>query len=104
MSDSKRVRDDHCLTKVGNRNDSLFNATIHSIKKLTNILSPSAQLTEIESEAFANLPNVNGIRIPGTLTSIADDAFTESDITILTPANSYAAQWAEGHGIPVVTE
>ena len=97
------MRDWEAIT-VGTYNDSLSSATIHYTKILTHVLTLPSALTTIESEAFADLSAVDGIRIPETVTSIAEDAFRGSDITILTPIGSYAAQWAEAHGIPVVTE
>ena len=37
---------------------------------------------------------MDAVRIQVSVTSIADDAFTGSDITILAPAGSYAIEWA----------
>ncbi len=64
-----------------------------------NVLTLPASTVTIESEAFANLPTVDRIVIPATVTSIADDAFSGSNITIVAPANSYAANWAAEHGV-----
>ena len=57
-----------------------------------------AQLTVIESEAFAGLPENTIVYIPETVVSIADDAF-DSTVIILTPGGSFAAGWAETHDI-----
>ena len=70
----------------------------------TKILTLPANLTTIESQAFADLTNVEAVRIPATVTAIAPDAFSGSDITILAPAGSYAADWAAANGYPLVTE
>ncbi len=59
------------------------------------ILTLPASLTAIESQAFADLTNVDAIRIPASVESIADDAFSGSDIVILTPVGSYAETWAQ---------
>ena len=40
--------------------------------------------------------------IPGTVISIADDALSGSNITIVAPANIYAANWAAEHDIPCI--
>ncbi|MBQ6528233.1 MAG: leucine-rich repeat protein, partial [Clostridia bacterium] len=65
-----------------------------------------SDLTTIESQAFADLSSVDAVRIPATVTSIADDAFSGTDIVILTPAGSYASEWAQdpNHTFTVVTE
>ena len=70
----------------------------------TKILTLPASLTTIESQAFADLTNVEAVRIPATVTAIAPDAFSGSDITILAPAGSYAADWAAANSYPLVTE
>ena len=49
-----------------------------------NILAFPTNLTSIASQAFTDLPNVGGIRIPATVTSIANDAFDEG-IEIIAP-------------------
>ena len=72
--------------------------------EFTNVLNLPASLTAIESQAFADLINVEAVRIPATVTAIAPDAFSGSNITILAPAGSYAADWAAEHNYPVVLE
>ena len=57
-------------------------------------------LTKIESEAFVDLPEIDGVRIPSKVTDIADDAF-DSTIIIFTSAGSYAATWASEHGFDI---
>ena len=68
-----------------------------------NILAFPTNLTSIESQAFTDLPNVGGIRIPATVTSIANDAFDEG-IEIIAPAGSYAITWAQNHGFEYLEE
>ena len=67
------------------------------------ILTLPAGLHQIDSEAFIGLPKFDAVRIPETVTSIADDAF-DSGIVVVAPAGSYAASWAAEHGFEVVEE
>ena len=46
---------------------------------------------------------MGGIRIPATVTSIANDAFDEG-IEIIAPAGSYAITWAQNHGFEYLEE
>ncbi len=55
--------------------------------------------TRIESRAFANCQHLIAVVIPSSVNSIAGDAFTGSNITIIAPAGSYAITWAEANGI-----
>ena len=64
-----------------------------------NVLTLPDDLQTIESQAFANLPDVEAVRIPAGVTSIADDAFSGTDIIVIAADGTYAAQWAEAHGI-----
>lgn len=68
------------------------------------LLTLPSHLTEIGPEAFAYLPSVKAVRIPTSVTSIADDAFSGSDVIILAPEDSYAVQWAKEHGIDWIEE
>ncbi|MBQ7486906.1 MAG: leucine-rich repeat domain-containing protein [Clostridia bacterium] len=93
--------------EIGEGNELLNGAEIHySDVEFRNILNLPATLTTIESEAFANLTNVDAIRIPESVVEIANDAFAGSDITIITPAGSYAEDWANNpeHEYPCITE
>ncbi len=69
-----------------------------------NIFTLPAHLTAIEAEAFANLPAVKAVRIPYGAKFIANDAFAGSNVIILAPQGSYAAEWALGHGMTVIEE
>ena len=73
------------------------------IVRAANVLTLPANTQTIESEAFAGLSNVE-IVIPGTVASIADDAFAGSTLNIIAPVDSYAANWAEEHGIPCIIQ
>ena len=55
---------------------------------------------EIGAEAFARLGEHVNIRIPARTVRIADSAFDGSTLLIVCAADSYAAGWAEDHGIP----
>ena len=68
----------------------------------SHVLTLPADLKAIESQAFAGLGEDYGIVISQNVTSIAEDAFTGTEVTIITPAGSYAATWAELHKIPVI--
>lgn len=63
------------------------------------ILTLPESVTVIGSEAFAGLGKGYGIMIPPNVTYIAEDAFKGTKIVVTAPAGSYAAQWAEEHGI-----
>ena len=67
------------------------------------ILSLPLSLSSIESEAFTNLPNVDAIRIPASVTTIATDAF-DPGMTLLVPAGSQWIQWADDNGYVAVEE
>lgn len=79
----------------GDSNDPLLNAGIHFLP-VPNLVLPS-ELTEIESEAFAGLPQNSIVYVPDSVTSIAEDAFDEGTI-IVTPEGSPAAEWADTNG------
>ena len=57
-------------------------------------------VTSIGSKAFASL-KIKGamIKIPASVTTIPDDAFSGSDVVIWTTAGSPAAAWAEEHDV-----
>ncbi len=55
----------------------------------------------IMSRAFAGCTGLRRIEIPATVEYIAPDAFDGSFVTIRTDRNSYAAEYAEEHDIPV---
>ncbi len=74
------------------------------VNAIQRILSLPAQLTMIESEAFSGLSAVEAVRIPATVQSIADDAFSGSNIIVLAPAGSYAIQWAADHEVRYIAE
>lgn len=77
----------------------LLNATWHYLK---NVLTLPADLTTIESEAFVNT-GADAVRIPASVNEIAIDAF-DSDLIIIAPANSPAAEWAEEHHFELIIE
>ena len=68
--------------------------SIPAIKDM-HVLSLPAALITIESEAFANLENIDAVRIPEHVAFIAEDAFDRGMILIV-PAGSYAEEWAAG--------
>ncbi|MBR0462926.1 MAG: hypothetical protein IJJ23_00875 [Clostridia bacterium] len=61
------------------------------------VLVLPADLTTIESQAFAGLSEADAIRIPAGVTSIASDAF-DQDILLFVPEGSAWVQWAEDYG------
>ena len=79
---------------------------IHLAEVGDSILDLPGDLTTIENQAFANLADADAVRIPASVTSIASDAFSGSNITILAPLGSYAEAWAQDpeHAFPVVLE
>ena len=58
-------------------------------------------VTQIGSRAFAQLQQAAIIRIPATVSSIAENAFEGSHVLFKCPENSYAARFARDHGIPL---
>ena len=74
------------------------------IPALEAVLNLPAGLTRIESEAFSGLASADAVRIPETVTEIAEDAFTDSDIVIIAPEGSYAVEWAENHNVIYIVE
>ena len=86
-------------------NETISNsATLSVTKDFQYILSFPVHLTEIGSEAFAGLPAAEAVRIPESVTSIADDAFSGSSIIILAPDGSYAITWVQEHGFDYLIE
>ena len=75
----------------------LTNATIHYNWTEGNILILPEELTTIASEAFKDLPEVDTVYIPASVTSIDDDTF-DPGITIKAPFGSYAITWAQENG------
>ena len=61
-------------------------------------LALPGDLVRIESKAFTGIEEGTVVYIPGTVTSIADDAFDAGKVIIVAPAGSFAAQWARSHG------
>ena len=86
---------------IDSYNEPLTGAAMHY--NWTDPITLPSNLTTIESQAFANLPNVNSVRIPATVTSIADDAFDEG-IEIIAPSGSYAITWAQEHNRAYIAE
>ena len=93
------------ISAIAVDNESINASTkLTVMKNFRYILTLPNQLTEIRSEAFADLPSVETVRIPASVTSIADDAFSGSDVIILAPEGSYAVQWAKDHEMDWIEE
>ena len=71
-----------------------------SVILYTRTLTLPAELTQIESEAFADLTTGVNIEIPDSVVSIAPDAFHNSSVVILASEDSYALQWAKVNSVP----
>ena len=84
-------------------NDASITATFTVTVREPIVFSLPASLTTIESEAFVGLPNADAIRIPASVTAIADDAF-DPGVTLIVPSGSRWVQWATDHGYGVVEE
>lgn len=89
---------------VASENGVSSSCEITVIKNLNSVLTLPVNLTSIDSEAFAGLDSADAVRIPVTVTVIAEDAFKDSDIVILAPKGSCAIQWAKEHDITYVEE
>ena len=61
-------------------------------------------MKSIGPRAFANLGHTALVHIPQSVTSIADNAFAGSRITICCIEGSFAESWADQHGIDHITE
>ena len=79
---------------------------LHLVPVAGSILDLPDDLTTIESQAFANLNDADAVRIPSSVTSIAADAFSGSDLVLLVPYGSYAEAWARDpdHPVPCLLE
>ncbi len=66
------------------------------IDETMRTLTLPAGLTQIDEYAFAYLENVDVVRIPATVQSIAETAFEGSRVLIIAPSDSYAYDWALG--------
>ena len=82
------------------RNDANHTET----KILQGILLLPADLTIIESQAFANLSGRIAVRIPASVKSIAEDVFSGSDVILLVSDGSPWQAWAEERGITCIIE
>ena len=61
------------------------------------------KVRRIDSRAFANCKDLRSVKIPAEMKFIADDAFEGCpNIVFYCEENSYAKQYAETHGFPVV--
>ena len=66
----------------------------------TYVTIPSG-VTEIGDYAFANCRFLTEITIPGSVVSIGGHAFSGSPrVVVICPQGSFAAAWADAHGIP----
>lgn len=55
----------------------------------------------IGDQTFADCPDLNEVRIPASVHAIAESAFEKCPhLSIIAPADSYAASFAKQHGIP----
>lgn len=64
-----------------------------------NALILPSSLVTIESEAFSGLEEAMRIIIPVSVTSIADNAFANSDVFLIVSHDSYAETWAAEHNV-----
>ena len=84
-------------------NDSDITATIMVTVREPSILTLPTFLKTIESQAFAELHEVDLIIIPGSVTSISDDAFLKTDAVLSVVKGTYAESWADEHDMTYVT-
>lgn len=81
-----------------------FTVKLDFTNDFQHVLTLPASMTTIESEAFAGLANVDAVRIPASVVSIADDAFEGSQVVIITPHESNAENWAREHEFEFINE
>ena len=58
----------------------------------------------IEEEAFTQCEMLESITIPASVTEMTDPFWHSDNVTIYTPAGSYAETWAAENGIPCVAQ
>ncbi len=58
----------------------------------------------IEEDAFAKCDILESITIPASVTEMTDPFYDSPNVTIYTPAGSYAETWAAENGVPCVTQ
>lgn len=69
------------------------------------LLSSWEQGLSIGDSAFANCRFLSEIIVPDSVISIGDHAFPGSPrVVVICPQGSFAAAWADAHGIPRVEE
>ena len=56
------------------------------------------QTVSIGEEAFAELRSAEAVYIPASVSAIAADAFSHTNLIIAAPEGSYALEWAEANG------
>ena len=62
-------------------------------------------LKQIEARAFADIPGLKTVWIPGSVESIGDEAFGDaSGVSFFGESGSYAQKWAQEHGLRFVTK
>ena len=74
------------------------------IRDFSSVLTLPESLTAIRAEALSGLDSAEAVWIPASVGEIADDAFDNSAIVIIAPADSYAIQWAENHDVPYIED
>ncbi len=87
----------NAVQKTEEGNNPLLTAEKHYLPVCVNFVLP-ASLTAIEEEAFAGLPAGTVVQMPENLASIGDGAFGDG-VLLVTNAGSYAAWWANKHGV-----
>ena len=80
---------------LGGGNGSLTGARRWCV---TRILTLPDALTEIGDGAFADLPLIEAVRIPESVTVFGSGIFSGTNVLILCPDGSPAADWAEQNG------
>lgn len=72
-------------------------------EQLTNVVIEEG-VEVIEEDAFAKCNALESITIPASVTDITDPFWHSENVTIYTPAGSYAETWAAENGVPCVTQ
>lgn len=72
-------------------------------EKLVGITLPEG-VTKIGNKAFVGCVKLKVARLPASVTQIGVDAFRFAPVTIHAPADSFAAQWAQEHGLRVAAD
>lgn len=88
---------------VPNNIKIIENSSFYSCKQLkTVVIEEGVEI--IEENAFAKCEKLESVTIPASVTEMTDPFWHSDNVTIYTPAGSYAETWAAENGVPCVAQ